>query len=253
MTSQHGQRFHRGLIAESVRFPGNDGELIEGYAARPLGDGPFPGVLVIHEAFGLVQHTRELVHRFASAGYIAVAPNLYSRIDVFDPADMRAVMQAMGGLPDAQAIGDLEAATTYLKGIPTCSGKLGSIGHCSGGRHSLLFACNTQSLSAAVDCYGGRVVTDEFTAAMPKAVVDMVGDLSCPVLGLFGETDRNPSPEHVAQLEQALKRHGKQFEFKTYAAPAGHGFFADQRPSYVQEAAVDGWERIFSFYETHLR
>ena len=252
MTAQREQQVH-GLVAEDVQFPGHNGETIEGYLARPQGDGPFPGVIVIHEAFGLVQHTRELAHKLAAAGYIALAPNLYTRIGLVDPADMRAVLQAMGGLSDAQAIGDLEGAATYLKAMPQCNGRLGSIGHCSGGRHSVLFACNTQSLAAAVDCYGGRVIPDELTEAMPTAVFDMLPNLSCPLLGLFGEADANPNPEQVARIEEELKRHGKQYEFQSYPAPVGHGFFADYRPSYNVEAAVDGWERIFEFFDKHLR
>jgi carboxymethylenebutenolidase len=240
------------MIAETVRFPGHKGEIIDGYTARPLGPGPYPGVIVIHEAFGMVEHTRELARKFAAAGYVAVAPNLYSRIGMVDPADMRSVMQAMGGLADSQAIGDLEGAASFFMEQPTGNGKLGCIGHCSGGRHTLLFACNTRSLSAAVDCYGGRVVTDELTPTMPKAVVDMVSGLSCPLLGLFGEADRNPNPEHVTRIEAELKKHRKQYELKSYPAPVGHGFFADYRPSYNQEAAVDGWSRIFTFYSKHL-
>jgi len=255
MTTQHrqGQREYEGLIAETVRFPGHKGETIGGYFARPLGPGQYPGVIVIFEAFGMVTHTKELVRKFAAAGYVCVAPDLYWRQGPLDPADMRAVMQAMGGLPDEQAIGDMEGAATFLKNVPTCSGRLGCIGHCSGGRHTLLFACNTRSLSAAVDCYGGRVISDQLTPAMPKAVIDMVPDLNSPLLGLFGAADGNPSPDHVARLEAELKKHRKQYEFKSYDAPAGHGFFADYRPSYNQAAAVDGWERIFAFYGKFLR
>lgn len=243
-----------GIIGESVRFPGHKGEMIGGYLARPLGTGPFPGVVLIHEAFGQVNHTREEAHKFASAGFITLCPDLYWRegMVVFDPADFRALMQLVGGLADAQAIGDLEGAASFLKAQPTCNGKLGAIGHCSGGRHTLLFACNTKSLSAAVDCYGGRVIPEQLTPAMPKAVIDMVGDLSCPLLGLFGEADRDPSPDHVKRLEDELKKHRKQYEFKSYAKPVDHGFFADYRPSYNQEAAVDAWERVFTFFGKHL-
>jgi carboxymethylenebutenolidase len=210
---------------------------------------------VIFEAFGMVQHTRELAHRFASAGYIAVAPDLYSRIPAPDPADMRSVIQAMGGLADSQAIGDIEGAAQFLKKQQGHNGKIGCIGHCSGGRHSLLFACNSRSVNAVVDCYGGRVVVEpqDLTPAMPKAVVDMVPNLNAPLLGLFGEADRNPNPDHVKALEAALKKAGKQYEFHTYPAPVGHGFFADYRPSYNQAAAVDGWEKIFAFYGKHLK
>ena len=252
MTTQV-QTQYEGLIAESVRFPGHNGETIGGYSARPLGPGPYPGVVVIFEAFGIVPHTKELVRKFAANGYVAVAPDLYWRQGIDDPSDMRAVMQAMGGLPDSQAIGDMEGAAAFLKHIPTCNGKVGSIGHCSGGRHSLLFACNTKSLSACVACYSGRVIQDELTPTMPKAVIDMFADLNCPVLGLFGEADGNPNPEHVARMDAELKAQNKEHDFKSYPTPVGHGFFADWRPSYNQEAAVDGWERIFAFYDKHLK
>jgi carboxymethylenebutenolidase len=96
------------------------------------------------------------------------------------------------------------------------------------------------------------VVTDELTPNQPKAVIDMVADLSCPLLGLFGALDANPSPEHVARLEQELKKHNKKYEFKSYPPDTGHGFFADYRPSYRQESALDGWQRIFDFFGRHL-
>lgn len=241
------------MIAETVSLPGHGGDIIGGYMARPLGSGPYPGVIVIFEAFGMVPHTKELVRKFAAEGYIAIAPDLYSREGLIDPTDMRAVVQRMGGVADSRAIGDMEGAAALLKASPLCNGKLGSIGHCSGGRHSLLFACNSSSLSAAVDCYGGRVVVnpEDLTPAMPVPVVDMVSRLSCPLLGLFGVEDLNPSPAHVERLEEELKKQNKVHEFHTYQG-AGHGFFADYRPSFRQEAAVDGWEKILAFYGRYL-
>lgn len=243
---------YEGMIAETVSFPGDRGDIIGGYMARPLGGGPYPGVIVIHEAFGLVEHTKELVRKFAAHGYASITPDLYYREGPGDPEEILTRVRQAGGVPDAQVIGDLEGAVTVLRSLPTCSGKIGCIGHCSGGRHTLLFACNTKNLSAAVDCYGGRVVTEELTPRQPKAVVDMLADLSCPLLGLFGEADQNPSPEHVARIEAELKKYNKEYEFKTYPADTGHGFFADYRPSYRQEAAVDGWQRIFDFFGRHL-
>lgn len=242
-----------GMLAETVRFSGDRGDMVGGYIARPLGGGPYPGVIVIHEAFGLVEHTRELARKFAAHGIIAIAPDLYYREGVGGSEDIAAVVRQMGGVPDTRAIADLEGAATALRSVSTCSGKIGCIGHCSGGRHTLLFACNTKSLAAAVDCYGGRVVTEELTPNQPKAVIDMIAGLGCPLLGLFGESDMNPSPQHVARLEQELKKHSKVFEFKSYPPDAGHGFFADYRPSYRQEAAVDGWKRIFDFFDRYLR
>ena len=240
------------LLAETINIPLLDGGTISGYYARPLGSGPFPGVIVIFEAFGMMTHTKEMVRKFAASGYLSIAPDLYSREGPLDPTDMRAVMQRMGGISDTQVINDTEGTAQFLKQQPTSNGKVGAIGHCSGGRHSLLFACNTQSLDAAVDCYGGRIITDELTQAMPKAVIDMIPDLACPLLGLFGETDANPTPDHIDQLAQRLASNNKQYEFKTYPDPVGHGFFCEYRPSYNQEAAIDGWERIFTFFEKHL-
>lgn len=241
-----------GIIAESVGLVGDQGEIIGAYMARPLGDGPYPGVIVIHEVFGLVEHTKELVRKFAAHGYIAVAPDLYYREGPGEPEKVSASVRQAGGVADSRVIGDLEGSVNTLRSVATFSGKIGCIGHCSGGRQSLLFACNTRHLAAAVDCYGGRVITDELTPKHPKAVIDMIADLDCPLLGLFGALDANPSPEHVKRLEEELKKHGKDYDFKSYPPDTGHGFFADYRPSYRQESAVDGWQRIFSFFGRHL-
>ncbi|MBI2864041.1 MAG: dienelactone hydrolase family protein [Chloroflexi bacterium] len=255
MTTQT-KRKYEAMLAETVRFvsqaPTGRLDIVDGYLARPLGPGPYPGVIVIHEAFGLLDHTKSLARRFAARGYVTIAPDLFSRGAAPDPSRLPDVMDKMRGLLDAQAVADLEGAVVALRAVANCSGKIGCIGHCSGGRHTLLFACNTQNLSAAVDCYGGRVVTDELTRAQPKAVVDMVANLGCPLLGLFGASDTNPSPEHVAQLERELRKHNKTYEFKTYPADTGHGFFAEYRPSYRQESAVDAWQRIFDFFGKHL-
>lgn len=251
MATQHKETYEA-MLAETVRFYSDNGDIVGGYMARPIGPGLYPGVIVIHEAFGLVEHTKELVRKFAAHGYITITPNLYYREAPANPEEVLNAAQRMGGLPDSRVIKDLEGAVKALRSVSTSSGKIGCIGHCSGGRHTLLFACNTRSLSGAVDCYGGRVVTDELTPSQPKAVIDMVAGLSCPLLGLFGESDQNPSPQHVARLEAELKKHHKDYEFKSYPADTGHGFFADYRPSYRQEAAVDGWQRIFDFFGRHL-
>lgn len=243
---------YEGMLAETVSLTGYGGDLVSGYMARPLTPGYHPGVIVIHEVFGLVEHTRELVRKFAAHGFIGVAPNLYHREGPGELEEVLTKVREAGGAPDDRVIWDLEGAVAALRFVHSFNGKTGCIGHCSGGRQTLLFACNTQSLFAAVDCYGGRVITDELTPNQPRAVIDMVPDLSCPLLGLFGEADQNPSPDHVARLESELKSNGKQYEFKTYPGDTGHGFFADYRPSYRQEAAVDGWQRIFDFFGRHL-
>ncbi len=243
---------YQNLLAESINFSGEKGETIGGYLARPLGQGPYPGVVVIHEVFGLVEHTREIVRKFAAHGYIALAPDLYYREGPGEPETVSTAVRQSGGVADSRVIGDLEGAVRAIRNVSTCNDKIGCIGYCSGGRQTLLFACNSRNLSAAVDCYGGRVITDELSAKQPKAVIDMVPDLGCPLLGLFGAMDANPSPEHVARLESELKKYKKVYEFRSYPADTGHGFFADYRPSYRQESAVDGWKRIFDFFGRYL-
>lgn len=242
-----------GMIAETVSFPGHNGDLIGGYMARPLGAGSFGGVILIHEVFGLVEHTREMARKFAAHGFVTIAPDLYHREGPGDLEKIVADVRAKGGAPDARVVGDLEGAVRALRSVVTCNGKIGCMGHCSGGRQTLLFACNTRNLAAAVDCYGGRVITDELNPSQPKAVIDMVPGLSCPVLGLFGAMDQNPSPAHVDRLEAELKKHAKQYEFQRYPGDVPHGFFADYRPSYRQEAAVDAWQRVFRFFGTYLK
>src|SRR6202044_4254267 len=115
-------------------------------------------------------------------------------------------------------VGGVGGAVAYLKGLPNANGKIGVIGHCSGGRQSFLAAVSLP-LDAAVDCYGGFVVETPPEGQPPHgspALVERAADLSCPLLGLFGAEDSHPSPEHVAVLEAALKAAGKTYEFHSY-------------------------------------
>ena len=243
---------YEGMLAETVYFPGHNGDTVGAYMARPLDSGKHPGVIVIHEVFGLVEHTKELARKFAAHGYIAIAPDLYFRYGPGVLEEVVASVRQKGGVPDAQVIGDLEGAVKAISSVVNYNGKAGCIGYCSGGRQTLLFACNTKSLAAAIPCYPGRIITDELRPTQPKAVIDMIPDLSCPVLTLSGESDQNPSPEHIARLETELKKYKKEYEIQLYPADTGHGFFADYRPSYRQAAAVDGWQRIFDFFGRNL-
>jgi carboxymethylenebutenolidase len=140
----------------------------------------------------------------------------------------------------------------YLKGLTNSNGKVATIGYCSGGRQSFLAAVSL-NLDAAVECYGAFIVGNP-PEGMPLKVgpiVDKTPNLSCPLLGLFGEEDTFPSPEQVAELEAALKANGKTYEFHSYPN-AGHSFFSVDRPAYRVEAANDGWEKIFAFYGKYL-
>ena len=243
-----------GMLAETVRFKGHGGDEISGYLARPLGGGPHPGVVVLHDVFGLVNHVKEVARKIADQGYVALAPDLHHREGPGDPDDVAAIVRAAGGDPDARTVGDVEGAVAHLRSLDQCTGEIGVIGFCSGGRQTYLAACSIRDLAAAVDCYGGRVVAapDDLNERQPVAPLAMTERLGCPLLGLFGAEDANPSPEQVAQIERELDRHGKTYDLHVYES-AGHGFLADYRPSYRQHAAVDAWERIFAWFDTYLR
>jgi len=129
------------------------------------------------------------------------------------------------------------------------------IGFCSGGRQTYLVAGKLSHLiQGAVDCWGGNVVVDDksrLTKAQPVAPIDLTEGINCPLLGLFGNEDPNPTPEHVNKTEAELKKHGKNYEFHRYDG-AGHAFFAHYRPNYRPEQAVDGWHKVFAFFHKHL-
>lgn len=241
------------MLAETVNVEGHDGDVIPAYLARPLGAGPFPGVVVIHHMPGYDPGSREIVRRFASEGYAAICPNLHHR---YAPGashlEAAGATREAGGVPDAQCISDVVAAADHLRLLASSNGKVGVIGYCSGGRQAYLVACNAE-FDAAVDCYGGRVVApaDALTAAQPVAPIDMTADLGCPLLGLFGANDTHPGPEEVAQIAAALDAHGKEYEFHTYD-DAGHAFFTVDRPNYDVAAALDGWQKVFDFFGRHL-
>jgi carboxymethylenebutenolidase len=241
------------LLAETIMITGHDGDEIEAYSARALDAAHRGGVVVIHHMPGYDPQTKEIARNFAYHGYNAVVPNLYWReAPGASPDDAAATARANGGVPDERLVGDVAGALAYLKGLDNSNGKVGTIGYCSGGRQSFLAAVSLD-LDAAVDCYGAFIVGD-IPAGLPlkvSPIVDKTPSLSCPLLGLFGAEDKYPSPEHVAELEAALKANGKTYEFHSYP-DTGHSFFSVNRPAYRVEAANDGWEKIFTFFNRYL-
>ncbi|XVQ14613.1 dienelactone hydrolase family protein [Spirillospora sp. CA-255316] len=242
------------IWAGTVAIGGHDGAELEAYLARPLHDGPRGGVVVIHHMPGYDPATKEIVRRFAVEGYAAICPNLYSREGAgVSPDDQAAAARAKGGVPDEQVVGDIAGAAAHLNGLDHANGRVGVIGYCSGGRQSFLVACSLDGIDAAVDCYGAFVVNDPPEGFPLKAtpLISKAPDLSCPLLGLFGDEDQYPTPDEVAALSAELTRLGKEHEFHSYPG-AGHAFFSTDRPSYQAKAAVDGWKKIFDFYGRHL-
>ena len=243
------------LETSEVRYD-SGGTAIDAYLARPREGTNLPGVIVIHEAFGPVEHIHDVARRFANAGFIALAPNLYTRTGAPDISDMQSVMTRMFGLPDAQAVGDLEAAAAFLRAQPGANGRVGCIGFCSGGRQTLLFASSSDKVDAAVDCWGGFITSatpdQATTPERPTPVADLARGLHCPLLAVFGGQDQNPSPADAEVLRSRLAESGKPHEVKVFEE-AGHAFFADYRPSYHEQSAFALWPQVTSFFETHLR
>ena len=237
------------LQSETVTINGNNGDPIHAYVARPAGAGPFPGVLLIHHAPGWGDFYHEATLRFARHGYLAICPNLYERAGHGDPDEVAGRVREAGGVPDAQVVGDAQAAIDYLRAQPSLNGKVGVIGSCSGGRQTMLVASLGTGVNAAVDLWGGGVVMApaDLTPNRPVAPIDYTDRLNVPILGLFGNDDTGPSPEQVDTHEAALKAAGKQYEFHRYDG-AGHGFFYSHRPMYRQEQAVDGWNKVWDFF-----
>jgi carboxymethylenebutenolidase len=241
------------MTATNVTIEGSGGDRIHAYAVRPEGAGRRGGVVLVHHAPGFDELYLEFTRRFAQHGYDAICPDLYCREGHGKPDDIAAKVRADGGAPDGRVVEDLAAAMRWLKALPTSNGKVGIIGTCSGGRHTMLAAGKTKGYAAAGDLWGGMVVMKptDLTPKRPVAPIDLTKDLEAPVLGIFGNDDKNPPPDQVDQHEAELKKHGKRYEFHRYDG-AGHGFFYYDRPAYRTEQAVDAWAKVLAFFGTHL-
>lgn len=241
------------MRAETVLMPGDGGDEVEAYLVRPDEPVPRGGVVVIHHLPGYDRGMKEITRRFAEMGYDAICVNLYYReAPGAAPDDAAAFVRANRGIPDDRLVGDVAGAAAYLRALPTSNGKVGVVGYCSGGRQSVLAACNVD-LDACVDCYGA-FVTGTPAADFPLSVtnlVEMLPRLRTPLLGLFGDEDAYPSPEAVAELRDILVANGKEFQLHSYP-DAGHAFFSADRISYRPAAANDGWRRIASFFGEQL-
>jgi carboxymethylenebutenolidase len=244
---------YRGISTETLKVRGHNGDEIEAYVARPQGNGPFPGVVVIHHMPGWDEWTLEVAWKLAHHGFATIAPHLYSRHGPGQPDDVAARARSLGGMPDEQVVGDVDGAANYLRAQPYSNGKIGIIGFCSGGRQSYLVACRLSNIDAAVDCWGGGVIQDEsqLNEQRPVAPISLTENLNCPLLGIFGNEDESPTPEEVNQTEEVLKKLGKTYEFYRYDG-AGHAFWSTDRYRYRPEQAVDSWRKTIAFFSRYL-
>jgi carboxymethylenebutenolidase len=217
------------------------------YVSTPDGSGPFPAVVVIQHAGGVDAFIRGMTDRFAVEGYVGIAPDLYHRED---PNSSDDALTRMGRLRDTNIVKDVLAAIEHLKSLPEVrADRIGITGFCMGGRVAYLMAAHSPDLKAAVVFYGGNIMVPWGEGAAPFELSERI---SCPVLGLFGEEDPNPSPADVAKLDAELTRLGKAHEFHTYAG-AGHAFMNEDRPSYRPDAARDAWQKCVAWFDRYLK
>jgi carboxymethylenebutenolidase len=216
------------------------------YVASP-GDGePHAAVVVAQHAGGVDEFIQTMTDRLAESGFVAIAPDLYHRDD---PAKADDAMQRMTRLRDRNIDADVRAAVAHLRAMPEVRGdRIGITGFCMGGRVAYMMAEKMPEFRAAVVFYGGHIMNAWGDGPTPFEESSKIG---CPVLGLFGAEDRNPTPDDVQKLDAELTRLGKTHEFHSYPG-AGHAFMSEGRPSYREDAARDAWPRCTEWFSRYL-
>jgi carboxymethylenebutenolidase len=228
------------IRSEMLDFKHN-GSDAQGYLARPDGEGPCPGVIVIQEWWGLNENIKDIANRFAGEGFVAFAPDLYHG-DVAANHEPDKAQKKMMQLEMPLAVKELVAATEHLDSLPYIAGKgIGATGFCMGGGLATMLACSTPLIRAVVPFYGA-----------PPEPIDAVQNLQGPVLLVYADHDDWVNAAVRDRMQQALSEHGKQFEIKTYPNTE-HGFFNDTRPeAYNAEAAKDAWQRMLDLFRKNL-
>jgi carboxymethylenebutenolidase len=227
------------------------------FHAAPEGKKNLPVILVIQEIFGVHEYIADTCRRFAKAGYLAIAPELYARQgDPAQYAEMAKLMaEVVSKVPDAQVMGDLDGAVKWAGENGGNLNKVGITGFCWGGRITWLYAEQSRHVKAGVAWYGRLVGTA--SELSPKHPLDLAASLKAPVLGLYGGQDGGIPLTTVNQMKDALAEAGakgnaaaKASEFVVYPQ-ASHAFHADYRPSYRKDAAEDGFKRALAWFKGH--
>lgn len=233
-------------MAESIRettvqYPSGN-VTMNAFIAAPNTKEKRPTVIVIQEWWGLTDHIKDIARRYAAEGYVAIAPDLYSRLGHALTTDAGEAGKLMNTLKQEDGLNDLKATLAYLKSVPEVDGaRIGVTGFCMGGSYALMLPCVSPEIKAAVPFYGQVPNPD---TPLQK--------LACPVLYLYGEDDGWITKADVQRLAAALKKYNKPGEIKTYPG-APHAFFRDTDPSvYRPEAAKDAWGRTKAFFKQHL-
>jgi len=239
-----------GLVAGEVKIPAGDAN-IPAYRAMPDRGGPFPTVLVIHEAFGVHEYIKDVCRRWAKLGYYAIAPDLYARQgDASKEPDLAKLLaDIVAKVPDAQVTGDLDATFAFAKASGSGDVSRAAVtGFCWGGRQSWLYAAHNPALKAAIAWYGPLAY--KIDSLRPTNPPDIVGDLKVPVLGLYGGKDAGITAPQIEAMSQKLAAVGGASKIIVYG-DAGHAFHADYRPSYNKADAEASWKEATSWLKDH--
>ena len=224
--------------SKPVSYPSGD-ETVQAVLYTPEGKGPFPGIVVIHEWWGLNDWVKEQASKLASQGYVALAIDLYRGKVATTPEQAHEIMR---GIPEDRALQDLRAAVAFLESQANVKkNRIGAIGWCMGGGYSLDVALQDPTLAADVINYGHLATTKE---SLEK--------IHAPVLGIFGGKDQGISVDDVKKFEQGLKEMGKTVEIHIYPE-AGHGFENPVNASYRAEDAADAWQHTVRFLAETLK
>ena len=240
-----------GLIAGEVKVPAQGGDM-PAYRALPATGSNFPVILVVQEVFGVHEHIRDVCRRLAKEGYFAIAPELYARQgDPTKYTDTSKLMsEIVSKVPDAQVMGDLDAAVAYAKASGKADvNRLGITGFCWGGRIVLMYAAHNPNVKAAVAWYGP---TARAYAAGDKPALDVAPQIKGAVLGLYGGADGGIPNDTVEKMFAALKAAGNTKSAYVIYPDTPHAFYADYRPSYRKDAADDGWKRATAWFKANL-
>ncbi len=236
-----------GIVAEEVMVAASDGPL-PGYFAKPQGDGPFPIVLVNEEIFGIHDYIKDVCRRLAKLGYAAVAVEIYARLaDISKIDDAGKIIGSI--LPqssDAQIMRDSDSAIDYAIAHGGDANRIAVTGFCRGGRNVWLFDAHSTRIKAAVAWYGPMGGTT--SALQPQTAAEVAPRINAPLLGLYGAKDPGIPRAAIEGAVAAARTAGKTVELILYP-DAGHGFHADYRPSYVADAATDGWARMQAWFK----
>lgn len=225
-----------------------DGEM-PAYFAKPRGAKAAPVLLVIQEVFGCDEYLQDTCRRAAKEGFLAIAVELYARQGEPGKAeDRESLFRIVGSVPDTQVMGDLDAAVNWASENGGDTEKLSCTGFCWGGRIVWLYAAHNPSLKAGVAWYGR--LEGQKSDRQPAYPIDLASKLNSPILGLYGEKDEGIPLESIDRMREALKEAGGTSEIIVYPG-APHAFHADYRPSFVDEDARDGWQKMLAWFKRH--